>query len=91
MQADPSRVSVSGTRIVNLLKSAWRVWLKFAEMLGNIMMIFWLTLIYFTLFMIVAVPFKFFSDPLGLKHVDRSRWVKRQPLSSVEESMRQQG
>ena len=77
--------------MLTILKKAWRVWLKFAEILGNIMMMFWLTIIYFTLFLIVAVPFKLFSDPLGLRHAHRSRWVKREPLSSVIEAMRRQG
>lgn len=73
------------------LDKVWRGWLKFAEILGNIQMTILLSLIYWTLLLMLAIPFKLISDPLSIKRVRCSRWISRVPASDVLESMRRQG
>lgn len=74
-----------------VLAKVWRGWLKFAEVVGNVQMIVLLSIIYWTMLLVLAVPFKFLSDPLGLKRGRVFRWVSREPVSDVLESMRKQG
>jgi hypothetical protein len=40
------------------------VWLKVAEVLANLQLAFLLTLFYWTLWALVAIPFKLLADPL---------------------------
>ena len=75
----------------SILSTAWRYWLKFAETLGNIQMVVLLTIIYWTGFLVLAIPFKLLSDPLSLKRPGGSRWIDRTPIADVLESMRKQG
>lgn len=77
--------------MVRILAKAWRYWLKFAEKLGNIQMVILLTIIYWTGFLVLAIPFKLLSDPLALKRPGASRWVHRTPVADILESMRKQG
>ena len=76
---------------LGILRQAWRRWLKFAELLGNIQMMVLLSLVYWFMFTLVAVPFRLLSDPLALRHPSRARWVSRAPISHVLDSMRRQG
>ena len=71
------------------LTSVWRGWLKFAEVFGNIQMTVLLSLIYWIMLPIVAVPFKLLADPLALRR--SRRWVTRNPESIGIDSMRKQG
>ena len=73
------------------LGRAWRRWLKFAEILGNIQMTVFLSIIYWTLLLMIAIPFKLFSDPLSIKRERSSKWVSRRRDPDVLESMRRQG
>ena len=74
-----------------MLKKAWQSWLKFAETVGNLQMIFLLSLVYWTIWALVALPFKYLADPLALRRPGRVRWVIRGPGSQSIESMRKQG
>ena len=74
-----------------VLGKVWKRWLKFAEIIGNIQMIVFLTLMYWTMVLLIAVPFKVFSDPLSLRKFGHARWKTREPISDVLESMRRQG
>lgn len=74
-----------------MLKKAWRGWLKVAETLGNIQMIFLLSLIYWTIWALIAIPFKYRADPLALRRPGGAGWVLREPGSQSIESMRKQG
>ena len=74
-----------------ILLKAWKRWLKLAEMIGNIQMIVFLTLIYWTMLFLIAVPFTLFSDPLSLRSFAHARWKLREPISDILESMRRQG
>ena len=78
-------------RILPHLKGVWRRWLKFAEILGNIQMIIILTIIYWILVSVTAIPYKLFTDRLGLRRSGTYRWVSRGPVPDVLEAMRRQG
>ena len=72
------------------LKKLWRGWLRFAEILGTVQMIVILTIIYWLLLSIMAVPFKFLSDPLAQRGRTQERWVLRSPGSNTLEGMKKQ-
>lgn len=74
-----------------VLGTAWKRWLKLAEIIGNIQMTVVLALMYWTVLFLIAVPFKLLSDPLSLRNFGHARWIKREPISDVLESMRRQG
>ena len=76
---------------MKFLGIVWKRWLKFAEILGNVQMIFLLSLIYWTFVLFLALPFKLLADPLALRRLARPRWILRQPIPSILESMRRQG
>ena len=72
------------------MKSAWRRWLKFSEVLGTFQMMVVLSLVYWTMLPIIAVPFKLFADPLVLRRPSRARWVERVSASQTIEAMQKQ-
>lgn len=71
-------------------KSLRRRWLRFAEILGNIQMVVFLTLVYWILGTLTAIPFKLFADPLALRDPRAARWHHRDPVPDILESMRKQ-
>ena len=73
-----------------LLKTAWRGWLKFAEVLGTIQMMVILSLVYWIMLPIIAIPLKLFSDPLMLRNLGQARWIKRDSGSPTLDEMKQQ-
>ena len=73
------------------LKKIWKGWLKFAEIVGNIQMIVLLSLIYWVMLPIVAIPFRLLADPLSLRHRGQARWITRSTEPQTIESMRKQG
>lgn len=73
------------------LRSAWCRWLKVAVILGNVQMIVLLALVYWTVFALVAVPFRLFADPLGFRRRGRPQWNPRPPLPTGGRWMRDQG
>ena len=84
----------SGNRspwITRTLKSAWRGWLKFAQVLGTIQMVIILSIIYWTLLAIIAIPFKLLADPLGMKRAGESRWIKKETRRLGLTEMQSQG
>ena len=74
-----------------MFKRAWRRWMKVGEFLGNFQMIVILTLIYWIVMTLTAIPFKLLADPLALRNASRSRWIQRARVADVLESMRKQG
>ena len=86
-----SKTPPKGSWLLGALKKAWSAWLKFATVLGTIQMLVILTVIYWTLLPIIAIPFKFLSDPLTLRRSNRGGWVQRSPVSHTIETMRKQG
>jgi hypothetical protein len=77
--------------VLRVMRLAWRRWLRFAEVLGNIQMILILSLVYWSFLAVIALPFKLLADPLAMRRSHRARWVSRRPLSNVLESMRKEG
>ena len=77
--------------MTRLLRAFWRRWLKFAEILGNVQMIVLLSLVYWTLFLFIALPFKVLAKPLTPRHREGVRWITRGPESNPARSMRDQG
>jgi hypothetical protein len=63
--------------IIRVLKSAWDVWLRFAKVLGTVQMMIILSIIYWTIFALIAIPFKLASDPLSMKSHGGSRWTRK--------------
>jgi len=81
---------------MRLLRKLGRGWLKFAEILGNIQMVLVLSIVYWVMVLILALPLKLLRDPLTLKSPRTGGWVKRTPAtgeleSGILESMRKQG
>jgi hypothetical protein len=74
-----------------LLGALWRRWLKLAEIFGNVQMIVILSLLYWTLFLFIALPFKILAKPLTPRRREDVRWIIRDPESNPARSMRDQG
>ena len=72
-------------------KKIWKVWIKTAEIIGNIQMVVILTVIYWTMLLVIALPFKLLSDPLSLKKSRATTWIIRNNRINDLESMRKQG
>ncbi len=73
------------------MKRFWTRWLKVSEVIGNVQMIVILTAMYWSMLLIVAVPFKLFSDPLFLKSNKPIEWHERAEKKYDLESLRRQG
>ena len=54
-------------------------------------MVIILTLIYWLILAVMALPFKLFADPLSIKGPRRVGWIKRQPVADMSSEMRKQG
>ncbi len=94
-QAEQSNVRIAraqtpAKRKPGLLRRGWNLWIKFAETLGNIQMVLILSLTYWTVLAVMAVPFKLFSDPLAIRRSRRHGWIKRQPVAHTLETMKNQ-
>ena len=76
---------------MRFLSRVWKRWVRMAEFIGNVQMVVILTLIYWTMLAVVAIPLKFFDDPLTVRKPDRIKWVQREAPESVLDSMRKQG
>ena len=94
-QAEALEQSIETERVpaqerMRIVKFAWRRWLRFAEILGTIQMTVILSLIYWVMLPIIAVPFKLFADPLTLKSQARAGWVERHSGSQTLDEMKKQ-
>ena len=49
------------------MKRVWRWWLKLGVAVGTAQMIILLSVIYWTLLAITAIPYRLLADPLGLR------------------------
>jgi len=74
-----------------MLARAWRRWIKITTFLGTVQMVVLLSVVYWTMVPLIAIPLKFFSDPLGRRRSTGGVWIKRQPLSQILETMKEQG
>ena len=73
------------------LKPLWGRWLRLAETVGNFQMLLLLSLIYWTLLLIIAIPFKILSDPLKTRKSAQPQWTVREPIKEAMQYMRRQG
>ena len=73
------------------LAKLWKRWLRIAEIVGNVQMYLILTIVYWTMLAVVAVPIRFLDDPLSIRRPDRAGWIPRQIPASILESMKKQG
>ena len=73
-----------------MIKKLWRLWLKFAEKLGTVQMIVLLSVVYWTMVTVIAVPFKLLADPLRLRKPAKPVWIPRPAPSRSLEDMRRQ-
>jgi hypothetical protein len=73
------------------LGTVWRWWLKFAVILGNIQMVILLSILYWTLVALVAIPFKIFADPLALRTSHKTGWLQRRQPVDFDSWIRKQG
>ena len=77
--------------VKRVLSAVWRGWLKLAAILGNIQMAVLLTIIYWTILALVAIPFKLLSDPLALRRSRNFGWLQRRKPEDYPQWMRKQG
>ena len=73
-----------------VLTRARRGWLRFATMLGTFQMVVLLSLIYWVVVPVIALPYKVLADPLRLRRSGAPLWVVRTPDNSMQ-GMRRQG
>lgn len=68
----------------------WRRWLRFAEIVGTVQMIIILTIIYWTILMLIALPFKILADPLRMRRSQPARWIERDSTPAKLDDMKKQ-
>ena len=73
-----------------IFRRAWDRWMKFAEMMGTVNLVIVLSIMYWTMVTVVAIPFRLASDPLRIKTSEGHGWIVREPFDSDVESMRSQ-
>lgn len=78
-------------RPFRIMAKVWRGWLKLAEIIGNFQMTVILSVIYWTMVAVLALPFRLFADPLAQKGSHQRSWVRRAPVEDVAESAKKQG
>ena len=72
----------------SIFRKAWNCWMKFAEIVGTVNMVIILSILYWTMVTVVAIPFRLASDPLRIKN--RHGWVVRESSGTDMESMKNQ-
>ena len=76
--------------MIKSLGRLWRGWLRLAEIIGNFNLGLILSIVYWTFFTLIAIPFKLLADPLRFRPKNRHGWtVSRQPTNILEEMKRQ--
>ena len=71
------------------MTSAWRAWLRFAQILGNVQMTIVLTVVYWLFVTVLFIPAGIISDPLRVRRV--RGWLERTDSDAGLDSMRRQG
>lgn len=70
-------------------RSVWKIWLKIAERIGTVQMMIVLTIMYWLFLPLMAIPFRFFSDPLAMKR-ERGGWIERPTGTDPSEVIKNQ-
>ena len=73
-----------------MLTRAWKRWLAIATVIGNVQMAILLSMVYWTIVALTAIPMRFLSDPLTLRR-PKQGWIKIEPVTDVLDSMKKQG
>ena len=75
-----------------MLMSLWHKWMQISEFIGNIISRIILTVLYFTIFAVLGIIVRTFSDRLQIKTKKTSYWLdaKGKVPRNIEES-REQG
>ena len=68
----------------------WHGWLRFARVVGTVQMIVVLSLVYWTLAALIAIPFRLFVGSLARRRSHQSGWVRRHPVPDVLDAMKKQ-
>ena len=79
------------TGLTRVLKKLWQGWLRFAHVVGTIQMVIILTLIYWIMLSVMAIPYRLFADSLGHKGQRRKGWTRREPIADRWTTMQSQG
>ena len=74
----------------SIFRRAWNGWMKFAEIVGTANLVIVLSILYWTMVAIVAIPFRLASDPLRIKSNEGHGWVVRDSSSADMDSMKNQ-
>ena len=77
--------------MLTFLAPVGRKWIRFATILGNIQITVLLSLMYWILLPIWAIPYRLLSDRLALRKPADVHWIRRTPGSDRLDSMRKQG
>lgn len=59
------------------LRRGWQTWKRIGQFIGDQIGRLVLTVFYFTLFMPFALGVRFFADPLGIRSINRAKWLER--------------
>ena len=74
----------------SIFRKAWDGWMRFAEMMGTVNLVIVLSIMYWTMVAVIAIPFKLASDPLRIKTSEGHGWVVRESFDTDLESMKSQ-
>ena len=69
----------------------WRGWRRLSEIIGNFNLGLLLSIIYWTFFTLIAIPFKLLADPLRFRPKNRRGWTLRRNPTNILEDMKRQG
>ena len=71
------------------LRKVWQVWKRIGQFIGDQVGRVVLTVFYFTLFMPFALGVRLFADPLGIRPLNRPKWLERRTQDlTLEDSRR---
>ena len=84
------KMAISPDARPSIFRRAWNGWMKFAEIMGTVNLVIVLSILYWTMVAMVAIPFRLASDPLRIKTSEGHGWVVRDSISADMESMKNQ-
>lgn len=74
-----------------MLMRAWRQWIRLATIIGTFQMMVILTVIYWTMLAMIAIPYKLLADPLSLRASSKPKWISRPRIENAMDFMKLQG
>ena len=73
---------------MNLLRTAWQLWKKIGQFIGDFIARIILTIFYFTLFLPFGLVVRLFMDPLDIKGNREELWAERSTGDKVIDDAR---